>query len=118
MADHETWAKRVAEWKASGLTSTAFCEGKDFTPGGLRHMAHRLGGERQQRRAPVRIARVVRLPRAGASSPIEPAPAPDAPAIVVELGGARVTVRVGVDRTTLATVVDVLAAVTPARSER
>jgi hypothetical protein len=118
MADHETWVKRVAEWKASGLTSTAFCEGKDFTPGGLRRRAHRLGGDREQRRASVRIARVVRLPTARSSSRVEPAPTPEAPAIVIEFGGARVTVRSGVDRTTLATVVEVLTAAAPARSER
>jgi transposase len=103
MADEATWAKRVAEWKASGLTSPAFCAGKDFTPGGLRHMAHRLGVGRRPR--PVRIAKVVRLesPRRAEQ------PSASASAVVVELGAARVVVRPGVDRGTLAMVVDVLA---------
>src|SRR5690348_10780972 len=102
MADEATWARRVAEWKASGLTSPAFCAGKDFTPGGLRHMAHRLGVGRRPRR--VRIAKVVPLKSA------RPAEQPSAPAspVVVELGAARVVVRPGVDRGTLAAVVDVL----------
>src|SRR2546423_1253593 len=38
------WAERVAEWKAGGLTSAAYCEGKVFTAGGLRLWAHRPGG--------------------------------------------------------------------------
>jgi hypothetical protein len=37
------WARRVAEWKSSGLTSEAYCAGRDFTAGGLRHWSHRLG---------------------------------------------------------------------------
>src|SRR5690242_20293529 len=100
MADEATWAKRVAEWKASGLTSPAFCAGKDFTPGGLRHMAHRLGVGRRPR--PVRIAKV-RLE----SSRRAEQPSAAASPLVVELGAARVVVRAGVDRGTLAMVVDV-----------
>jgi hypothetical protein len=104
MADEETWAKRVAEWKASGLSSPAFCEGKDFTPGGLRHMAHRLGVGRRPRK--LRIAEVVRVKGA---RPAE-LPRPPASEVVIELGAARVMVRPGVDRATLAAVVEVLAA--------
>jgi hypothetical protein len=103
MADRETWVARVAEWKASGLSSPAFCEGKDFTAGGLRHWAHRLTRGDDHRPA-VRIGRVVRLARA--SKVAEPALA--LPAIVVELGAARVTVRPGVDRATLAAVLEIL----------
>ncbi len=91
MADREAWAKRVAEWKASGLTSRAFCEGQDFTPGGLRHMAHRLGVGERRTRPSVRIARVVRLSEGGPSQ-VE-APLLGVPAVVLELGAARVMVR-------------------------
>jgi hypothetical protein len=111
MADQETWAKRVAEWKASGLPSPAFCEGKDFTPGGLRHMAHRLGVGRRQRRP--RIAKVVRLESARS---VEPRQA--AAAIVVQFGAARVFVPPGADRATVATVVEVLTATASARPAR
>ena len=105
MADEATWARRVAEWKASGLSSPAFCEGKDFTPGGLRYMAHRLDVGRSSRPRRPRIAKVVRLEAA------RPAEQPSAPAspVVVEIGAARVVVRPGVDRGTLATVIEVLA---------
>jgi transposase len=106
MADQETWAKRVAEWKASGLSSPAFCEGKDFTPGGLRHMAHRLGVGRRPRPRGVRIAKVVRV---DVARPPAPSPVPGS-AIVVEIGAARVMVMPGVDRATLAAVLEVLTA--------
>jgi transposase len=102
MADHETWAKRVAEWKASGLSSPAFCEGKGFTPGGLRHMAHRLGVGRRRHPRLLRIAKVVRAETAPPSSAAWSA-------VVIELGTARVVVRPGVDRATLTAVVEVLA---------
>jgi len=108
MADQATWAKRVAEWKASGLSSPAFCEGKDFTPGGLRYMAHRLGVGRRLLPRRLRIAKVVRIEAARPAEPSSPAAA----AVVVELGAARVVVRPGVDRATLAVVVEVLSAAT------
>lgn len=92
---------RVAEWRASGLTSREFCEGKDFTAGGLRHWAHQLkrGGHAEAR---FRMAKVVRLPAA-------PAPTP-APNLVVEFGAARIVVRPGFDRATFAAVLEELTA--------
>ena len=106
MADAATWGRRVAEWRASGLTSHAFSAGREFTAGGLRHWAYRLGKTRKQARsaAAVRIARVVRV----ASSP-PPAPPSDVP-IIVEVGGARVSLRAGFDRAALGAVLDVLGA--------
>ncbi len=115
MADREAWAKRVAEWKSSGLTSRAFCQGKDFTPGGLRHMAHRLGGSERRGRPSVRIARVVRL-SGERPSRVETPQRPEVPAVVVEFGMARVLVKPGADRATLATVVEVLTATVGART--
>ena len=104
MADRATWAKRVKDWRASGQTSEAFCEGKPFTAGGLRNAAHLV--ERGGAAPAVRIARVVRIRESA------PAPAPEAAAVpvVVELGGARVVGSRGVDRDALATVLDLLAA--------
>jgi hypothetical protein len=104
MADAATWERRVAEWRASGLTSHAFSAGREFTAGGLRHWAHRLGKTRKQaRNAPaVRMARVVRV----SSSPA-PVPASDVP-IVVEVGGVRVSLRAGFDGATLGAVLDLL----------
>lgn len=105
MADRKTWAKRVSEWRASGLTSEQFCEDREYTAGGLRNAAHLVEGGRRRRKAPaVRLARVLRAPAASAPPP----PASEEP-LIVELGGARVEVRSRFDRTTLAAVLDVLA---------
>jgi transposase len=113
MADQETWAKRVSEWRSSGLTSTAYCEGKPFTAGGLRHWAHRLSRGRQQDRPAVRVARLVRVSELRSSSQDELSPAVAVvPDVVVEIGTARIAVRPGFDRGTLAAVLDVLAATT------
>jgi transposase len=106
MADRETWAKRVAEWKASGLSSPAFCAGKDFTAGGLRHWAHRLT-HGEQRRPRVRLAKVVRLSK----PPAPPTGSGTSSDLVVEIGAARVAVRPGCDRATLAAVLEELMAV-------
>ncbi len=114
MTDREVWVQRVAEWKASGLSSPAYCAGKDFTAGGLRHWAHRLA-HGDGARSRVRMAKVVRVRRGQQETR---APTRDAAAdLVVEVGGARIVVRVGFDHGTLAMVLDeVLAAA--ARSRR
>jgi transposase len=113
MTTTEEWTKRIEEWRASGLTSDRFCEGREFTANGLRKWAYRLGMTKRHRRKPkVGLARVVRVPSA--------APIPGKigggtreesdSALAVELGGARVVVRAGFDRATLAAVLEVLAA--------
>ena len=104
MTTKEEWARRVAEWKASGLSSPEFCKDKPFTPGGLRHMAFRIEQGEPKRRASVRLARLVRVPPREAPSPALVV------GVVIEIGGARVTVPPGVDRATLAAVVEVLSA--------
>ena len=118
MVNSEKWARRVKKWRASGLTSSAFCEGKPFTAGGLRHWAHRLREELGQKAGEpaVRIGRVVRVPAPAAQEGREVAVEFDriasaaASEVVVELGAARVTVRAGFHRATLAAVLEVLAA--------
>lgn len=102
MADRATWAKRVKDWRASGQTSEAFCEGKPFTAGGLRNAAHLV--ERGGAAPAVRIARVVRVRESVATSTPQ---APEVP-VVIEFGGARVVVSRGVDRDALAMVLDLL----------
>lgn len=103
MTKDEIWAQRVAEWKASGLTSPEFCKDKPFTPGGLRHMAFRLEQGNPKRRTSVRLARLVR---------VAPRETPRAPGtgLMIEIGGARLAVPPGVDRSTLTVVVEVLTA--------
>jgi hypothetical protein len=118
MADTAMWARRVGEWQRSGLTTAEFCAGREFTAGGLRYWTHRL---RKEGAAPapasttvVRVARVRRVPTVakekleGAQLVGPSAPAGETP-IVVELGAARVSVRSGFDRATLASVMEVIA---------
>ena len=105
----------MAEWRASGLTSTAFCAGRDFTPGGLRNAAHHVeqGARRGAKSRSVRVARVLRKPSAAmelatvTEVTLTP-PAPSEAAVVVEIGAARMRVARGFDRETFAAVVAVL----------
>jgi hypothetical protein len=130
-ASAKLWAERVAAWRASGLTSEEFSRGREFTAGGLRHWAYRLGKTTKRgqirtaaakadarRRQPlkperVRLARVVREAspegtRSTAPTGGAPAPTATAPAVTVELGRFRIAVAAGCDRETLATVLSVL----------
>ena len=94
------WATRVADWRASGQTAPAFCEGKDYTPGGLRYWSSRLAkAGRAGRRKDVRLARVVRA--------VRPAEAAETP-ILIEVGGTRLGVCRGFDPGALRAVLDVL----------
>lgn len=111
----KVWAKRVSEWRASGKSSIEFCEGQEFSAGGLRHWAHRLEKMRAAKEkaktspeaSPVRVLRVVRRKARGDASP---APARADGNVVIEIGKARVSVDAGFDRETLRAVIDVLAA--------
>jgi hypothetical protein len=134
--DSETqkrWAARVAEWKASGLTSTKYCEGRDFTPGGLRHWAYRLrltvartaAPGRASSAAPRRACRqektaaktalvrqptvqVLRVERVAVVKDANRGPTP--PPLRITLGAAKLAVPAGFDAATLRTVLDVLGA--------
>jgi hypothetical protein len=112
----DVWAARVAEWRASGQTSTGYCEGKPFTAGGLRHWAYRLckGAQRQPQSPPIRVARVLRRPAVSSdsrrpSAGVAAGPTPTPEPLVVECGAMRVAVRPGFDRATLAAVLEVIA---------
>ena len=105
MADRETWAKRVAEWRASGLTSERFCAGRGYTAGALRSAAHTVEAQQQGAAQRLAVARVVVRP----SHRVESGDATPGTGVVIELGGARVAVERGFDRDTLASVLDVLA---------
>jgi hypothetical protein len=108
-ATEEKWTERVSGWRESGLTSEKFCEGREFSANGLRHWAYKLGKTKRRRGTPeVRIARVVRAPAPEKTTASTPGPVDWS--LAVELGGARILVRVGFDRATLAALLDVLAA--------
>jgi hypothetical protein len=106
-ADAEAWSKRVAEWRASGLTAKDFCTKHDLRLSALRNWTYRLrAAEKASEPNAVRLVPVtVKPPDAPASTPqVEPAK----PALTVELGAARIVVPAGVDRATLKMVLDAL----------
>lgn len=111
MTNREVWERRVAEWHASGEASTTFTRGKDYSASALRYWARRLEQEgwRDGRPAatPLRIARVVREGDGAGAGPL-----------VVEVGGARVSVGRGFDRAVLRDVVAVLQALESSGGER
>ena len=90
----------MASWRSSGQTAPVFCKGKDFSAGGLRYWASKLGkAEHGGTRAEVRLARVVRGARPGAVA--------ETP-ILIEVGSVRLGVRRGFDPETLRAVLGVL----------
>ena len=99
------WSARVAAWRASGLTARMFCEGKGYTANGLRCWSSRLrklqsevGAQKEAAPKGVRIARLVRVPKAAeAETPI-----------VIEVGGTHVCVRRGFDSEVLRELLNVL----------
>lgn len=103
MADRATWTKRVADWRASGETAGEFCDGKPFSVSTLRWWSSRLTRDRGSASA-ARGIRVALVERVAAAPPDSPAQA-----LVIELGAARIAVRRGFDRETLAAVLDVVA---------
>lgn len=116
MASAALWKKRVEQWRASGLSSKDFCDGQDFTAGGLRYWAHRLQKKKvQPAEAPpqgVRLARVVRAPTAAKTSMASRSVGDQASrtesALLLKVQGASIAVRSGFDEATLASVLDVL----------
>src|SRR5207302_6001696 len=107
MADAEAWSKRVAEWRASGLTAKEFCAKHDLRLSALRNWTYRLrAAEKASEASAVRLVRVtVKTEDAPPPMPhIEPAK----PSLTVELGPARIVVPAGVDGATLKIVLDTL----------
>jgi hypothetical protein len=101
MSDDGTWARRVAEWRASGEPATTFSGGRGFSSSALRYWAKRLERERPKT---VALARLVRADGVGG----------DGREILIEIGRARVSVGRGFDRETLHAVVEVLTRIEPA----
>jgi transposase len=109
MEDRETWAKRVEEWRASGLTAEKFCVERELSARRLYEWSSRL--RKAEGRGPkngIPVARLIRR-RAWAQGAAGIA-SQGVVAITIELGAARVTVMPGVDRGTLATVLGALEA--------
>lgn len=101
------WVERIEEWTRSGRSAAEFAEGKPFTSGTLTWAASRLrtgaGGKGNQResrprRAPkrkIQLAEVIRRP--SRSAPTEK--------LVIEVSGAKVSVKRGFDRLLLRDIV-------------
>ena len=110
--NEQQWAERVAAWRASGLTSTAYSAGREFSAGGLRHWAYLLKKRGAKAGVGTGLAapsvRLVRVKPAVALTPGTAAPSAGAP-LMIELGGARIAVPAGVDVPTLRTVIELLA---------
>jgi hypothetical protein len=107
MANEETWTKRIAEWRASGLTAREFCAGRDFKLAGLYWWSSNLQRAPSAKHArPVRLARVVRRPSEESATEGESGGEPQL--VMIELKGARVFVTTGVERATLSTVLGAL----------
>jgi hypothetical protein len=98
------WVERIEEWTRSGQSAAEFAEGKPFTSGTLTWAASRLrngdrGSSRRrasrprpERQAKIQIAEVVVR---------RPARAAVGQSLVLEVGGAKVMVQRGFDRTLL-----------------
>ena len=97
MPSDPKWLSYVTAWRASGLTSTAFCAGKGLSVSTLRYWAKRAR-DAGQAPADVRIAKVVAA-----------APSDEDSAIVLEVGQVRIAVRRGFDREVLRDVLTTLA---------
>ena len=90
-----------------------YCEGKDFTAGGLRNAAHLVRAAAAPP-VPVPVARVVRIATASAMERPRREPGQVArgveAALVLEIGETRLSVGPGFDNATLTALLDVLSA--------
>jgi hypothetical protein len=105
MTTSSEWAQRVAAWKASGLSGREFCRELEYTSQDLSWWSSRL-----RRRATQSSENGPRVPLARVVRSVASTPTPTAASVVIELAGARVELRAGVDRTTLVTVFEALRA--------
>lgn len=103
------WAERVRRWRVSGQRSREFCEGKGYSAKNLLWWSSHFGRNgfpATSTGSSVALARVVRRADALVTTQV----ASTGGGVVIELSGVRVRVEAGVDRATLAMVVDVLRA--------
>jgi hypothetical protein len=101
MADAKTWAKRVAAWRASGLTCREFAEREQLPAWRtLRYWAWRLDRESRE----TKLVRVVREPK----PVVAEARTSKVAEVEVRVGGSRVAVEL--DGEGLAAVLEVLRA--------
>ena len=109
MANAAMWSKRVAQWRASGMTAGTFCGERGLAVASLRYWSCRLGrkaegpGTPQMRMARVEVALPESLCAGGESRAAE-----SARGICLEVGRVRVVIERGFDEKTLASVLGVV----------
>ena len=96
----EVWAKRVAQWKASGLKARVFARSQKLSEVSLKWWKWRLGAEARRRTGKTGMSPLtfVEMTTAMQREPLE---------VVLE-GGARIRVPLDFDEATLARLLDVL----------
>jgi transposase len=105
MANAELWKKRVAEWRASGLSAAEYCKSQEFTTGPLYRWSSRLAEAARAEASPaVPLVRLVR----GMPPPAPAEAAPRAAQVIIEVQGARVLVPPGADMATVGLVLEAL----------
>jgi len=112
MAKAAEWAERVRAWRRSGLSSSEFSRGQEFTGRALLWWSSHFGrhGYPKPSRGVSRgvtLARVVRTPSVSSAS-----------AVVIELAGARVLVAAGAEPATVSMVLGALRASDCQESQR
>jgi hypothetical protein len=105
MANAELWKKRVADWRASGLSAAEYCKGQEFTTGPLYRWSSRLAEAGRAEASPaVPLVQLVR----GTKPPARAEAAPPAAQVIIEAQGARVLVPPGADVATVGVVLEAL----------
>jgi transposase len=99
MTNTDEWKKHVADWRASGLGAEEFSQARGLSKARLWAWSSRLRKAERATAGVVQLARVVR----------QASPERNEGSVTVELHGARVLVRPGVDRAILATVLEAVA---------
>lgn len=100
MANAELWRKRVADWRASGLSAAEYCKSQEFTTGPLYRWSSRLAEAGRSEAGPaLPLVRLVTAP-----APVEATPR--AAQVIIEVQGARVLVPPGADMATVEVVLD------------
>jgi transposase len=107
MANVELWKKRVADWRASGLSAAEYCKGQEFTTGPLYRWSSRLAETARGEGGPaLPLVRLVRGTKPTATVPVEVAPR--AAQVIIEVQGARVLVPPRADVATVGVVLEAL----------
>ena len=94
----------MADWKASGLTAAAYAQPRGWSPSTLKWWSSQLNRQEVAAEASMRFVRLVAAP-----APTPP-PSPSPPAMLLELGDARLVLPPGFDRDDLAVVLDLVRA--------